>query len=105
MNQETVIETLPGQLSTVNGRDIFSKDCRPTNDPSSVVRSLLGVGFETAFGSAALVAEELGVHALGVAVPLALWLFDTVLVLLARLIVGGMVLRLCHIYYNRISIY
>ena len=100
-----MIETLPGQLSTVNGRDIFSKDCRPTNDPSSVVRSLLGVGFETAFGSAALVAEELGVHALGVAVPLALWLFDTVLVLLARLIVGGMVLRLCHIYYNRISIY
>jgi hypothetical protein len=36
---------------------------------------------------------------------LALRLFDTVLVLLASLIVGGMVLRLCHIYYNRISIY
>jgi hypothetical protein len=36
---------------------------------------------------------------------LALWLLDTVSVLLDRLIVGGMVLRLCHIYYNRISIY
>lgn len=83
----------------------FSKDCRPTNDPSSIVHSLLGVGFETHFGSFSLVAEELRVHALGVAVPLALWLFDTVPVLLARLIVGRMVLRFCHIYYNRISIY
>lgn len=70
------------------------------------MHSLLGsVGCETAFGGAALVAEELGVHALGVAVSLALWLLDTVSVLLDRLIVSGMVLRLCHIYYNRISIY
>ena len=65
-------------------RPRFHKDLR--------CRSLLGVGCETALNGAALVAEELRVHALGLDVALAEGLPDAVAVLLGSLVVGGVVL-------------
>jgi hypothetical protein len=60
------------------------------------VKSFLGVSCKTALGGAALVAEELRVHALGAGVALLGDTLDAVLVLLLGLVVSGMVLRLCH---------
>jgi hypothetical protein len=62
------------------------------------VKSFLGVGDESALGGSALVAEELGVHALGADVALLGNALNAVLVLLLGLVVSGMVLRLCHCY-------
>jgi hypothetical protein len=62
------------------------------------VKSFLSVGDKSALGSAALVAEELGVHSLGADVALLGNAFDAVFVLLLGLVVSGMVLRLCHCY-------
>ena len=52
---------------------------------------------ELDLGSSALVAEELGVDRLDGAVALTLGLPDAVLVSLLVLVVGRVVLRLCHL--------
>ena len=94
------------QLLVTLGKPLQARSPAPSSsyqfsvykDFTTTCSSLLVFLGQLHLGGSTLVAEELWVHTKGGSVSLALWLLDTVSVLLGGLVVGRVVLWLCHFY-------